>query len=335
MTTKVLVTGASGFVGSHVVKALAERKISTHVLLRQSSSVDGLRGLSVELRHGSLSNQDSLREAVRGVDVVIHVAGAVTAPSREAFFEHNAEGTRRLLEAIAECAPDLKRFLLVSSLAAAGPSLDGNPRSERDVSRAVSAYGESKYAGERYVQNFAERFPCLIVRPPMVYGPRDRGVLTIAQAAAKGWMPLLPSEPPIESKIYSQIYGEDLARGIVELALSAATGWTSGEAFYLSSHEHVTQEQIFQTMAEALEIRLRRVSVPAWAIRVAAQLAGLMGQLTGKSYPLNPDKVPELLAPAWLCSSERAKQVFGFQARTSFRDGIFATVKWYREQGWI
>jgi nucleoside-diphosphate-sugar epimerase len=269
------------------------------------------------------------------MDAVIHVAGVVSAPSREGFFEHNAEGTRRLLEAIQQSNPGLKRLVYVSSLAAVGPTLGGVPRSEDDPPRVVSAYGESKRAGEKYVREFASSIPSLIVRPPLVYGPYDRGVLTIARTVARGWMPLLPSEPAVRSKAYSQIYGEDLARGIVVMTLSKAQGWSSGEAFFLSGREIVTQEEIFQTMASALGKRLRRVQIPAWALRGAAHGLKAVGAMTRKSYPLNPDKLAELLAPAWTCSPERASRVFGIEATTSFAAGIQATMDWYSLKGWL
>jgi len=335
MIQNILVTGASGFVGSHVIRELNRRGLRPFALMRGSSSSGGLEGTEHEVRRGALGDTESLREAVRGMDAVIHVAGVVAAPSREQFFEHNAAGTRRLLDAVLSDAPKLQRFLLVSSLAASGPTLDGSLRKESDEPRIVSAYGESKRAAEDHVREFAPRIPSLIVRPPLVYGPRDRGVLTIAQTAAKGWMALLPSEPPVPSKLYSQIYGEDLARGIVEMTLSHASGWSSGEAFFLAGREIVTQEQIFEAMAAALDRKLTRISVPAWAIRSAAYGLNVVSAVTGRSFPLNPDKLGELLAPAWTCSSDRARQVFGFEANTPFSEGIRSTMKWYAEQGWL
>ena len=335
MIRNVLVTGASGFVGSHVVRVLQSRGSQVFALLRPTSSVSGLEGVPFEVRRGTLGDLDSLKRAVQGMDAVIHVAGAVTAPSRQAFLEHNSEGTRRLLEAVRSEAPGLQRFVYVSSLAASGPSRDGAPRVESDFPQVVSAYGESKLAGEDHVRAFASQIPSLIVRPPLVYGPRDRGVLTLARAVARGWMPLLPSDPSVSSKLYSQIYGEDLANGIVEMALSTVSGWTSGEAFFLAGDEIVTQERIFEEMASALGRKATRVSIPSWVLRGAAHTLGIIGAVSGKSFPLNPDKLPELFAPAWTCSPKRIREVFGVEARTSFSAGIQATMDWYSRQGWI
>ncbi|MBU6375048.1 MAG: NAD-dependent epimerase/dehydratase family protein [Bdellovibrionales bacterium] len=335
MIQNVLVTGASGFVGSHVVDELHRRGLRVFALMRRSSSSEWLQSVPHEVRQGSLSDVESLYSAVRGMDAIIHVAGATTAPSRESYFDHNAWGTQRLVQAVLQQAPSLQRFIHVSSLAASGPTLNGGVRVESDPPHLVSAYGESKQEGERQVQELASRIPCLSVRPPLVFGPRDRGVLTIAQTAARGWMPLLPSEPPVPSKRYSQIYVEDLAQGIVDLTMSPNLGWNSGEAFFLSAPEIVTQEQIFETMASAIGKKLRRIRIPAWSVRGMAHGLGVIGSLRGRSYALNPDKLGELLAPAWTCSPEKVKRVFGFQAATSFAEGIGKTMNWYRERGWI
>lgn len=332
---KVLVTGASGFVGSHVTRLLIERGCDVAVLLRGSSSREWLEGLPLEIREGSLSDQSSLEKAVLGVDRVVHVAGVVHAPNREGYFEHNAKGTRRLIEACATQNPTLSRFVLISSLAAGGPSLSGAVRSEFDPDQPVSSYGESKRAGELEVLGFKEQVSSVILRPPLVYGPRDRGVLEIARIASKGLMPLLPSDPPQSGpKRYSQIFGEDLAEGIVEATLSERR-LDSGSVFYVASPEIVTEAQIYEAFADALGKKLKRISIPAWGVKGLARGADLIGRWAGRSFILNSDKVPELLAPAWTCSAERALEQLGFAAKTSFKEGIRQTARWYLEKGWV
>ncbi len=332
---KVLVTGASGFVGSHVTRLLVERGCEVRVLLRGSSSREWLKGLPLEVSEGSLADAASLERAVDGVEGVVHVAGVVTAPNRDAFFEHNSQGTRRLVEACLRSAPRLRRFVLLSSLAAGGPCLTGGVRTEQDEDRPVSSYGESKRAGEQALLEQRDRISSVILRPPMVYGPRDRGVLAIAQVAAKGLMPLLPSVPPQEGpKRYSQIFGEDLARGIVEATLSSRQ-FTSGSIYHMASHQIVTEAEIYAAFAKALGKRLIGFSIPAWGVRGMAAGSDLAGRLLGRSFPLNSDKVPELLAPAWTCSAQKFEKDFGFTAATPFEDGIRLTADWYRKQGWL
>lgn len=332
---KILVTGASGFVGSHVTRLLVERGCKVVVLLRGSSSRDWLGGLDIEMREGSLSDAGSLTRAVSGVERVVHVAGAVTAPSRELFFEHNAHGTRRLVEACLASSPGVSRFVLISSLAAGGPALDGTIRAEDDQDRPVSAYGESKLAGELALLEQRSRIPSVILRPPLVYGPRDRGVLAIAQVAARGLMPLLPGDPANPGpKRYSQIFGEDLARGIVDAVLTDCS-LAPGSRYYLSSSEIVTEVQMYEAFGTALGRRLTRLTVPAWALKGLARGADLLGKAVGRSFPLNSDKIPELLAPAWTCSHIKAERELGFRATTPFDEGIRRTVEWYRSRGWV
>lgn len=332
---RILVTGASGFVGSHATRLLVERGCEVRVLLRGSSSRQWLDGLPVEIREGSLSDSESLGRAVVGVDRVVHIAGVVTAPNRKAFFEHNAKGTRRLVEACVRKNPGIQRFVLLSSLAAGGPCLTGGLRSEDDEDQPVSSYGESKLAGEEELLKHRNPLHSIILRPPMVYGPRDRGVLAIAKVASKGLMPLLPSVPPQQGpKRYSQIFGEDLARAIVEAALSEKH-FESGSRYNLASHQVVTEAEIYSAFAKALDRKLIGFSLPAWGVRGLAAGADLAGKILRRSFPLNSDKVAELLAPAWTCSAKKFEKDFGFTAATPFEDGIRQTAEWYREQGWL
>jgi nucleoside-diphosphate-sugar epimerase len=213
--------------------------------------------------------------------------------------------------------------------------LDGGVRTEQDEDQPVSGYGESKRGGELAVLEHRERIPSVILRPPLVYGPRDRGVLAIAQVAARGLMPLVASEPAQSGpKRYSQIFGEDLARGIVEATLTDRE-LASGSRYYLASSEIVSEAEMYQAFADAFGKKLTRLTIPAWTLKGLAAGADLAGKVLGKSFMLNGDKVPELLAPAWTCSHVKAERELGFKATTAFKDGIRQTAEWYRSQGWV
>ena len=198
---KALVTGASGFIGSTLVEDLGKAGIEVFALLRKTSDVSNLRDARFTRVEGDLSSAESLKRAVEGMDYVFHLAGATMAPSREAFFRHNAEGTRLLAEAVAAVNPGLKRFVHVSSLAAAGPATAvESPRAEHEPSRPVSDYGASKLQGEVEILKHKDRFPIAIVRPPMVYGTRDKGVYVVIKTVAGRLAPVMKGATPDGAK---------------------------------------------------------------------------------------------------------------------------------------
>jgi nucleoside-diphosphate-sugar epimerase len=273
---------------------------------------------------------------VLGVDYVFHLAGATTAPSRQKFFEWNAEGTRRLAEAVSEVNPGLKRFVFVSSLAAGGPARGTEIRRETDPDQPVSAYGESKKAGEEALLEFRARFPISIVRPPMVYGPRDQATLVIFRTAARGLYPSLPtSGSPDRKKHYSTIHVSDLVRGIVQAATVDPLQVDSGEIFYLAHESTDSYDEIMEWVAEKLKKPLVRVKVPKWALVSAAHVSGWFGRFAKKPPHLNPDKLNEILADYWTCSPEKAKVKLGFHAEYDMRKGMSHALDWYVKNGWL
>ena len=171
---KVLVTGASGFVGSHLVEELISKKYKVRVLLRKQSNAKNIEGLNVERVYADYNNIKSLCKAIDGISIIYHVAGVTKACKKSDYFEGNARSTKNLLEAAASLKTKPKRFLLVSSLAAAGPAIDlHHPKSENDLCKPIETYGRSKLSAELLALNYIDRIPVTIVRPPTVYGSRD------------------------------------------------------------------------------------------------------------------------------------------------------------------
>ncbi len=325
---KALVTGATGFVGSHLVQRLGQDDIDVVCLVRRTSDRVWIRNLPVTTHVAALDEPDELAAATDGVDVVFHVAGLTRARTRKAYLAVNADGTRRLIEAIKASGQTLSRFVYVSSLAAAGPAPGPEPLDETDEPAPIDAYGESKLAAERIVQAAAEDLPITIVRPPAVYGPRDTNFLPLFRTARK-----LRTVPLIGKKTnrISFVYATDLADGIV-LAGTDAAG--EGQTYFIASGTH-TQSDLADAVAGALGVSLRRLRVPSILARLAGEFGQLKWALTGKPQILSRRKINDALQPRWTCCWDKARKELGYRERTDLADGMKQTAEWYIQQGWI
>lgn len=332
---KALVTGASGFIGSTLIEELLADGFRVKALLRRTSSLCNLQDLNFEKVEGDVLDKDSLRNAVQGVDVVFHLAGLVAAPNRAAYFKANTEGTQNLAQAVAESCPGLKRFVHVSSLAAGGPSASLKERVEEQQDQPVSAYGESKLESERELLKFRETFPISIVRPPLVYGPKDKATFIFIQTVLSNVIPVFRGLGADRQKYFSSIHSRDLCRGMIQSAGFNSAPIPSGEIFYLSSNEKVTYEGLMGTIADLLGRSPYKIPMPRFALVLGAWGLAAVSQVTKKTYPLNVDKLNEIMPDYWICSNEKAKQVLGFNPRYEFKDGIAMTIEWYQKEKWF
>lgn len=333
---KVLVTGSNGFVGSALVETLLTQElpqgIEVRAMMRQGSNATNLKGLSFERVEASLSDFESLKKAVKQVDVVYHVAGAISAPRPKDYFEANTMGTKRLAQAVSESESPIKRFVFVSTLAAGGPVENLQPRQEEDQDQPVSNYGKSKLEAEKELLKFKDKFPITILRPPMVYGPRDRATFVFYQTVSRNFVPLIAGKTPDRHKYYSAIHIKDLCRGIIKASFSETP---SGEIFYLTADEIFTYDQMMSTIAKHLHKKPMKLRVPKSFLTVGAYSLSLLTKITGRSYPLNLDKLSELLPDYWICSSQKARKSFGFAPEISLSDGLLDAIKWYKAESWL
>ncbi len=325
-----LVTGATGFIGTALVERLAARGDAVRVLVRDAARAGGLRALGAEIRVGDVSRPESLESAVPDVDVVAHLAGLVKALTRTELFEVNAEGTRAL--ALAAARTGSTRFVLVSSLAAAGPSSPERPRTEADRPAPVSAYGQSKLAAEQALRSMAASLQGAIVRPPIVYGPRDKEFLPSLFRLAKSG---LVAKSGMGKKLYSLVHVEDLATLIIDVAERGGQLDEAGPSgvYFCSDGTEYSWEDLAREALAALGRRGVVVPVPEAVTWLAAGISTAAARVTGRPAILSLDKMMEIREAAWTCSSEKARRELGWLPRIALAQGLRESAAWYRAHG--
>ncbi len=326
---KILVTGATGFIGTRVCELLIEKGIPTRALVRSREKAKKLLGHlpNIELAVGSLEDPSSLTQALAGVDAVIHLAGAIQAKNEKGYQTANAQGTDNLLKAAAAQNARLHRFVLVSSLAAGGPATGPEPIHEAMQANPVSAYGRSKLLAEQHTKPFETMFPITIVRPPIVYGPRDAAFFVILKAAARGWALDIRARSPYRNRLYSAIFVDDLAEALILCAQATEQQSPSGAVYYVQGDEPVPMTSITRQVGAVLQRRVRHIPLRSSWLQSARTLLGKV--------PGVPDKIHEVAPDFWICSGEKIKRDLGFEPKMKWKEGLRHTLSWYQESGWL
>jgi len=302
--------------------------------MRPSASAGYLKGIPFTRLTGDILDLDSLKRACQNSDAVFHLAGLTAAKDRQEYFKFNAEGTKNLATAAAH-SKTVKRFIYVSSLAASGPSVGLAPKLEVDANFPVSMYGESKLRGELYLDELKGQLPFIVIRPPMVYGPRDKNVYLFFKSIQKNWMPILPSRTPTGHKYYSAIHVDDLIQVLVN-SLSSDTGlFERGERFNVSDGQIYTYERIMNLISSELKVKPIRIKVPGTLVSLLASGGTLAGKILNRNLPLNRDKLNELTSDYWICSSQKAFDHLSFKPKYTLETGVPQTATWYKVNGWL
>ena len=325
---KVLVTGATGFIGSHLVESLLQRGVQVRSLIRKTSDLKWLKDLPIECVNGDCNDQASLREAVKDVDQVFHLAGVTKAIKEETYFQVNAMGTENLIHACLENNPHLQKFIYLSSQAAAGPCRNGGKKTEFDQCEPVSPYGQSKKMGEELALVHSGEMPLLILRPSAVYGPRDRDFYAFFKILSKGIKPCFYDQ----DQHISMCYVKDAVQAIL---LASESNTSSGEIFFLSDGHDYRMEEVSDILAQAMRVNAICIRVPKWLISGIARLSEYLSKLSGKPPLINRGKVEEMIQKNWVCDITKAKTHLGFEPQVGLSEGARLTFEWYRKENWL
>jgi nucleoside-diphosphate-sugar epimerase len=331
----VLVTGGTGFIGGHLVRALIGRGCQVACLVRKTSRVEDLRVAGARIIVGDALDREAVASAIAAanVGVVFHLAGAVRALTAEAFMRVNAGGA----EAVAQACADRREspvLVLVSSLAAAGHTGD-RPAVESDFPAPVSDYGRSKQAGEQAAIAYAGKVPLTVVRPCIVFGAGDRGMFEVFKPIAR-------------SRVHAVVGAGDARFSLIAVAdlvdclmLAAARGervtpGMAGQGIYYAAADDVAFVELGPLIARALDQTPPRIlHMPAWSMRAVGRLGDVASRIRRRPGWVGSDKVREVLAGSWTCSSAKARQQLGWSPAAPLADRLRETTLWYRDAGWL
>lgn len=325
---KTLVTGATGFIGSHLVERLVQEGHQVTCLAKDRLHYDFLESLQVEIVLRDLNDGNGLEAVLDGVGYIFHLAGVTRAKSYREYYEGNYMATKNFVSICTRSCENLKRFVFVSSQAAVGPSEDGRPLTEEDMYHPVSHYGKSKMLAEKEILSYQDRIPITIIRPSSVYGPREYDWYQYMCLIKKGIQPLIG----FGRKWMNLIHVEDIVQGLL---LAAEHIQAEDEVFFMGNEVSHTTQEIGDIIAFVLNRKQIRIYFPHLAVYAFGAIAEGVGKLTNSQIFFNLQKAKESVQSSWIISVEKAKSRLGFSQRVSLFEGMRKTCNWYKENEWL
>ncbi|MDR3071554.1 MAG: NAD-dependent epimerase/dehydratase family protein [Endomicrobium sp.] len=323
----VLVTGANGFVGSHIVETLLEEKHRVLCVIRKTSNLKWIKNLPLDYICGDLNNKSFLETNIKNVDVVVHCAGIVRAMDREKYFETNVGHTKTLCEVILKNNCNLKKFIFISSQAAMGPSKSDCARRITDRENPVSDYGLSKLAAELEIRKILQgKVPYTILRPACVYGPRDKDIFIFFNLVHKHIRPVT-----IRERLLQLVYVKDVAKAVVACLENEKS---NNNIYYLADSIAYTWADIGKTISSSVGVNTIQLPVPDFVFRLAATVSEIFSYVKKKPVVLNKQKVAEMLQKYWIADTQPAEIDLNIKF-TCLEVASKITYNWYLENGFF
>jgi nucleoside-diphosphate-sugar epimerase len=325
---RVLITGASGFLGSHIAEQFAAAGHDVRTLLRPASSRKFLQFPHKEAI-GDVTDATSLPAAVSDVDAIVHAAGLIKARNEAQFASVNEHGTTNLYRAIEAHNPGVKRIVYISSIAAHGAGKNGKPRPADAPPKPITAYGRSKLAGELLARKSSLGRRTVVFRPPAIYGPRDPALLPFFQLARYRFAPLLDGG----HNQVSMIYASDAASAALLAATAEAD--VGGRVYYPEDGAVYTWLDVLAAIEAAAGHKMLALPMPRFAYELAALGSQAFGYVTRRAVIFNRDKVREMAQNAWVCSAEDLRRDLGWRPEVQITEGARLTYAWYKQAKWL
>ena len=323
-----VVTGANGFVGSHLVDYLLNKNFEVRCIVRKSSNLRWLEGKSIKLIDCGLFDKEGLRKAFKDANYIFHVAGVVKSKDEEGYFRGNVETTKILLKVAGEIKESIKKFLIVSSQTVCGPSLDGKPVNEETECKPLTTYGRSKLEQEKITLNYKNIFPVTVCRAPAIYGERDTEIFIYFQVFNKGLTTMIG----FDKKVLSLLHVADLVEG---LYLAAISEKANGEIYFISSEKFYTWDEVGKITSKVLNKKAIKIKIPHFIVFIVAAIAQFFAMFSSNPATLNIEKAKDLTQKYWTCDTSKAIRDLGYRQKISIEEGIKRTCDWYKQMKWI
>jgi nucleoside-diphosphate-sugar epimerase len=323
-----VVTGANGFVGSHLVDYLLSKNFEVRCVVRKSSNLRWLDGKNLQIFDCGLFDKDGLRKAFVNVNYIFHVAGVVKAKNEAGYLKGNVEATKVLLEVASEFKKTVKKFIIVSSQTVSGPSADGNPVTENMQPNPLTTYARSKLQQENVALSYNDIFPVTICRAPAIFGERDTEIFIYFQVFNRGLTTMIG----FDKKELSLLHVTDLAQG---LYLAAISENSNGKIYFISSEKFYTWDEVGKITSEVLNKKAIKIRIPHFIVFIIAAIAQFFAMFSSKPATLNIEKAKDLVQRYWICDTSKAVKELGYRQIVPIEEGIRQTCDWYKKMNWI